>query len=325
MPRRREQRIAISVPVIVHGKDAYGRPFEEMAQTVDISRSGACVVGVVSPPAPGIDLQIEYKGEKAAYRVEWIGEKGTPLAGQIGLRAIDPARQIWNDRLPDFASVSSALESRADGSDAAANSGSGDPFLRPTAGHAWAGSERRRFSRQSCRIPAQVTTVEGGVQLKGTITDISRNGCFMEMLAPLPAGSEVVLTANSAGRLFCCRGLVRTSMTAMGMGIEFTTMSPRDRKVLDEELAPLSEPIETFETPFTEFEPTAPTAYAGGEHPAVPLGAGSQSGHSGNGSAAMAEALGEIFNAVVRVLMRKGVITPAELQEEMKNAKSMKK
>lgn len=312
MPRRREQRIAISVPVIVRGKDAYGRPFEEMAQTVDISRSGACVVGVVSPPAPGIDLEIEYKGERAAYRVEWIGEKGTPLAGQVGLRAVDPVRHIWNDRLPDFASVSSALENRANGPEAS------DPFLRPTAGHAWAGSERRRFSRQSCRIPAQVTTVEGGVQLKGTITDVSRNGCFTEMLAPLPAGSEVVLTANSAGRLFCCRGLVRTSMTAMGMGIEFTTMSPRDRKVLDEELAPLSEPIETFETPFTEFGRTSPPAYAGGEHPAVHLGADSKPGHLGNGSGAMEEALGEIFNAVVRVLMRKGVITPTELQEEMK-------
>ena len=45
MGRRGEQRTAISIPILVRGKDSHGSPFVAATETCEISPYGACVKG----------------------------------------------------------------------------------------------------------------------------------------------------------------------------------------------------------------------------------------------------------------------------------------
>lgn len=83
--------------------------------------------------------------------------------------------------------------------------------------------ERRVFSRMPCKIPARVVT-GSGASITGVLSDISLNGCFIETRDSLPVGNEIDLSlAVRAGPQ--SRALVRRSLPAKGMGIEFTFMT----------------------------------------------------------------------------------------------------
>jgi hypothetical protein len=90
--------------------------------------------------------------------------------------------------------------------------------------------ERRGFSRLSCRIPARVV-VGAGSSTTGVVSGISLNGCFIETPKTFPAGSEIELTL-ALGQETHTRALVRRSVPATGMGIEFTlTNVPNFRRL----------------------------------------------------------------------------------------------
>jgi DNA-directed RNA polymerase subunit RPC12/RpoP len=83
--------------------------------------------------------------------------------------------------------------------------------------------ERRVFSRVACRIPARVLA-GSGTSATGVLTDISLNGCFVETRDPIPVGNEIELSLDvKEGPQ--SRALVRRSLPAEGMGIEFTSMT----------------------------------------------------------------------------------------------------
>ena len=308
MGRRREQRIAINLSVIVRGQDSQGNPFRQSARTLDISRTGARLDGIVCLPGPGVPIEVEYKGQKAFFSVKWIGPPGTRHAGQIGVRSLSPDKQIWKEQFPPpgpdpfQCAPSSPQQSPNIGA-----FGGASQIASPVRNYS--GAERRRFSRQHCRISAQIATVAGGASMKGTVTDLSLSGCFVEMLSPLPVNAEVVLvTDSSGGAPFTARGVIRISLQGMGIGIEFTLMSPQDRLRLAE-LAPLSKRLIEIESPYS---PEAPPI----ETHAAPNGANGKS---------QSQALENAIQAIVRVLVRKGVLTQSELEHEIEKQKAEKR
>lgn len=92
MGSRAEQRITVSLPIIVRGVDAGGNSFVQAARTHDVSVSGACFEGLNAFCKTGSKFQIESQGQKAWFRVQWIGEPGTMRAGQIGVRCLEPGQ-----------------------------------------------------------------------------------------------------------------------------------------------------------------------------------------------------------------------------------------
>lgn len=83
--------------------------------------------------------------------------------------------------------------------------------------------ERRVFSRVTCQIPARVVAGSGR-SITGVLTDISLNGCFVETRDPIPEGNEIELSlAVKEGPQ--SQALVRRSLPAEGMGVEFTSMT----------------------------------------------------------------------------------------------------
>lgn len=310
MGQRTEQRIAVSLPVLARGMDSHGNPFEAMGETHDISCSGACVEGITAELQPGNKIEIQYKNQTAWYRVQWI-DKATDGKCCAGLRCLEPGTYIWGVPLKGW---------EPDTYDPSQAGPVSEPVLttaRPLQ-PSWSGADRRQFPRRSCRIEAQVTMDGGLVRLSGTVTDISLGGCYVEMLAPLPVDTAVELLLRIGEGPMQISGKVRSSQTGLGMGIAFTGMRPADFEKL-QRLAPVpSKPVVVPHPP--ERQPSG-----------VPLQAATQVGASPTpttrsavqkpGEAGAVPASPEAFQALLRVLFRKGLLTREELIEEMEKSK----
>jgi hypothetical protein len=84
--QRRESRIAVSKPVQLRAQDHQ----ESSPQThfLDVSHRGARVGGVAFHLKPGEVVNLVTDGCDARLLVIWVGERGTPQEGQIGLQSL---------------------------------------------------------------------------------------------------------------------------------------------------------------------------------------------------------------------------------------------
>lgn len=171
-----------------------------------------------------------------------------------------------------------------------------------------AATGKRRFARTPCRVAANIKPVDADVRLTGTISDISPAGCFIEMLAPLPSGTHVEIVAATPASNFQCSGTVRNSSPGMGMGVRFdrfTTDQFKKLRVIVPELP---------EVPSGVLDVSAAPAAKS----AVPL----KSSPPRPSRAANAT---EVLEATLRVLLRKGLISKAELVQEIEKARASKR
>jgi CheY-like chemotaxis protein len=67
-----------------------------------------------------------------------------------------------------------------------------------------------------------------------TLTDLSSGGCYLEMPAPLPMNTRVILTMRLAKFESRAEGVVRVMHPEVGMGVEFTRTTNQQRKHLEE-------------------------------------------------------------------------------------------
>jgi hypothetical protein len=72
--------------------------------------------------------------------------------------------------------------------------------------------------------------VEGSdVHTWGTVTDISQNGCYVELMATFPVGAIVDLQLELNEIRAHVKGEVRVSYPCLGMGIAFREISDENR------------------------------------------------------------------------------------------------
>ena len=93
MSPRSEKREFIAIPVRASGVDTNGNNFRQPVCTLDLSSKGARITGL-SGVAIGQTVTLEYQNNKVRFEVMWIGQVGTPKAGQVGLRRIDGDRTL---------------------------------------------------------------------------------------------------------------------------------------------------------------------------------------------------------------------------------------
>jgi len=313
MGRRNEQRITVSFGVVARGVDPRGNSFEISTQTHDISCTGACLLGLSSFVEPGSKIEIQHKDQKAHYRVQWVSEPGAGF-GRAGLRCLEPGAYIWGvppkEWEPDTYDPSNpapAIYKRPEA----------PPEYGSYAG--WSGSERRQFPRHSCRIEAQVGIGDGSVDMPGTVTDISMGGCYVEMFAPLPPDTIVKLDLKTGESPLQMSGKVRSSQTGMGMGISFTQIKPADFEVL-RRLAPPA-PTSLTAVTYSGAEVTDPSLAQPPKPKPAPTPIPSPR-PAAPADVADLPATAEAFQALTRLLLRKGLLTRAELLDEMKQRKA---
>lgn len=315
MGSRTEQRIIVSLPIIVRGVDAGGNSFVQAARTHDVSVSGACFEGVTAFCKIGLKVEIESQGQKAWFRVQWIGEPGTMRTGQIGVRCLEPGNCIWNVPLGEW------MEDTYDPRHPSKQNAPASRTKVNVPVHSWDGSERRYFSRRPCRMEAEVRLQGESSGLSASITDISVSGCYIEMLAPLPVDSVIDVLFKPNDALVNARAKVRTSQTGLGMGISFMDMKPEDFQ----ELLRFAPPSR-FTSPPIESGPTSAATASGygtgqaqckGEAHVLVLDAPEENQMD-------AATTAEELEAIVRILTRKGLLMRSEILDEMNRLKSEK-
>ena len=305
MGRRGEQRIAISFLVIVRGADSRGYPFAVTTETRDVSWTGACLSGLTHIVESGWKIELECQDQRAWYRVQWVGQDGSPWAGQVGVRCLEPGRYIWG--LPPKEWEPDTYESSRP-----------DPFAVQTRTAAGANAtasppERRQFARHTCRIGAQIATVADGLKMSGTITDISLGGCYAEMLSPLPVDTAVDLSFNVDDNLVHFSAKVRSSHVGFGMGLAFTNVGPEDLEKLRRLTGSPAAAPEPAKAPVVEPPKPAP--------PLPKATVGARPYTAPEFDPVDIPATREAFAAVLRILLRRGLVTRSELMEELEKLK----
>jgi len=170
------------------------------------------------------------------------------------------------------------------------------------------GKERRQFPRRICAIEAQLTAEGYSVGIPVKIADISLGGCYIEMFSPLPRNSLLELTLKVDASTLHISGKVRSSQTGFGMGIAFTSMSPED-----------FEKLKTFAPPTLNVPQGIKVAPSPQPPHAAPQSAPVQEFHLESPAIAP-----DVLQALVRLLCRKGLLSAAEVAEEIEKLKLQK-
>jgi hypothetical protein len=311
MGRRVEQRIVIAFPVTVRGTDAGGAAFSVSAQTVDISFSGAALQGVSAPMAAGAKVELQCRDQSAWYRVQWMGRGAN--SGRIGLRCLEIGKYIWGvppkeweEDTYDPANPPLPSPSPASPREVAPLSG-------------WYGNERRQFARHDCAIEAQTFLEHDPSPIAGKVIDISLGGCYFQMFSPLPVGTTIRIALNAGDALLNLNGKVRSSQGGQGMGVAFTGMGPNDFERLRKFAPPT-----TGDSASGYAQPaSSPKSHPKSAAPQQPAAASYSDSRSY--AAADDESIDltspETLDALVRLLLRKGIFTRGELAEELEKLK----
>ena len=81
--------------------------------------------------------------------------------------------------------------------------------------------ERRRYPRYTVHVQVELRQEGSEVPLRLETTDLSRNGCYVQLLMPLPVGLKVQATLWLDGYPVVIRGNVVTRHPQFGNGIMF--------------------------------------------------------------------------------------------------------
>jgi methyl-accepting chemotaxis protein len=94
---RRETREERQVQVRLLGKDAQGKLVDETAATINISRSGALLMGVQGKLSMGDTFHLRRLNKDASFQIVWLGSGAA--TGQVGLSAMEADSSFWDDVL----------------------------------------------------------------------------------------------------------------------------------------------------------------------------------------------------------------------------------
>ena len=84
-------------------------------------------------------------------------------------------------------------------------------------------AERRIAPRYPLILSAEVWDVASGARLATQTADISRTGCYLDTLNPLPPGSNIHVRLQHEKETFESDGRVIYISPGLGMGVAFTS------------------------------------------------------------------------------------------------------
>lgn len=97
-----------------------------------------------------------------------------------------------------------------------------------------ADSERRKASRQPLVLAAEIVELARGAKFLARTSDVSRTGCYVDTLNPIPQTSQVRLRLTHHNEIFEALGHVIYVSPGLGMGIIFDTMASEQQERLDQ-------------------------------------------------------------------------------------------
>ncbi len=231
---RQEKREHTVLPVKLHGTNARGEPFVEMACVTDVSRNGARLEGVQCPTHVNQIICLESEGQQMKFRVAWVGEHGTRMAGCIGLQSLEPMHRFF------------ALELPPTGPD---SFDPNQPHLgaRDTTGvidrrviERRQQVERRRWPRYKCSGAVELRLAGTQLVTWGRASDLCLGGCYVELSSPFPLDTPLELLITIGEEKVRTRSIVRSHHPGFGMGLCFVETAPQEIEALKRVIAILS-------------------------------------------------------------------------------------
>lgn len=107
--KRRLSRTKAVLPVRIKGKDSAGKPFEELAHTLDVNASGIRLGSIRRELSEHEEVTIFFRQRRMQFRVVWVKKMNGSSEFQVGLQAVTQEREAWgmtfaeNAKQPDQA------------------------------------------------------------------------------------------------------------------------------------------------------------------------------------------------------------------------------
>jgi hypothetical protein len=92
--------------------------------------------------------------------------------------------------------------------------------------------ERRRVLRFQFVAPAEFVDEASGVRVKTRVTDLSLNGCSLDLVNRLPIGTPVRVKISTKEEFFESQATVAYSHPLRGVGVTFQNLDSESVKVL---------------------------------------------------------------------------------------------
>ena len=99
-------------------------------------------------------------------------------------------------------------------------------------------TDRRGAPRYPLILPAEVTDLLSSMKFNARTSDVSRTGCYVDMLQPLPQGAQIHLRLQNQGEVFESPAAVIYVSPGLGMGVAFAkNLQANQQAILDRWLA----------------------------------------------------------------------------------------
>lgn len=228
MSQRHAPRYEINVGVKVWGMDRYGKPFVQHARTVNANPLGARLSGIACVRVGEI-IGIQHGEEKSRFKVVWVGQENTPQARQIGVHCLEPGKRLFRAEHVRIGGVLTAHPFPGSATSLEAVS-LAHSVRRPMAGIP---PTRRKSTRYHCNGGIELRRNENASPIFASLSDISLEGCYIEVSSTLPSGTEVLFLMRVRDVQIRGRAIVKASNHAVGMGLEFLHLATEDQQKLE--------------------------------------------------------------------------------------------
>jgi len=94
--------------------------------------------------------------------------------------------------------------------------------------------------RYSFIAAAEIVEPASGVRIAGRISEISSQGCYVDLLNTLPTGTAIQVRISRDQGALTCNGKIIYTQDGMGIGVAFAEIAPDQLKILESWLAELT-------------------------------------------------------------------------------------
>jgi hypothetical protein len=98
-------------------------------------------------------------------------------------------------------------------------------------------NERRTTLRVPFVAYAEITETGTDVSVGARVSDISKDGCYVDLRAALPQGTSVQIKINTATEFFEASAIAVYTHPHLGMGLVFSEVNPESQAVLQKWIA----------------------------------------------------------------------------------------
>ena len=93
--------------------------------------------------------------------------------------------------------------------------------------------ERRRTPRYVFFASAELLELKSEVRVASRVSELSLNGCYLDMMNPFPVETMVLLKIWAEEKVFIAKSKIIYSQPNMGAGVLFLEVEPQYKPILE--------------------------------------------------------------------------------------------